>query len=704
MRMSLITSGVKTKLQGMQTSIANFSRSASGKLNQVAKIATGALVAGFAAAARSALSYAKEMDNLANKSAAGFEEFQKQAAAAKTVGVEAEKLADIYAQFNERVGEFLRGEGGELAPFFEDIAPKVGLTAESFAELSGPESFQLFYDTLKKVGIEGPKLNSFMEDAASDSQDLIPLLEQGGFKFQFMGDEAVRNGQIMRDATKENLKKAQVAIDNFKAKAVIKVGELIGGRGDFAGIKQLGAQFMQLMAKVGGWLGNAFLGAVKTLTMAMVATVQLFGEKLVQGFEMAVAKLKIAIAPVIESISKAFGFEIEIDTYEAERKLEDLKNVIEPTFVERFYKVGESLGNWKFEVQDQIQYWKKIADEQGVILRDTKDVEEFIRKQKGGISDVSGELKVKKALLEAEKTLAYEINGENYTLIAELKKQIADHETILSLMGKYDWTIDEATSAVDRQNAGIRRTQALYDALYQAKKTGDTRTESSITLQIKLHEDALEIQKKVGNSYEDAYETAYELYALKEGDFDLSGDISKEEEKRFKLLNKILEKQRNKKKSLDKEDSVLKRKLIPNYKDIKKLTEKTANSLKTSAEINDILNPKTSKVKDAQEKVKGAVEDTNYELGKSVGLTGAVKGGTDGVTAAENAVTTAIDASNDKRKEAIRLTDALKNAGGSSSMDINIKTQIASDLSEYIVPHLEEQTKLLDSIDKSLKC
>src|SRR5690606_23962324 len=121
---------------------------------------------------------------------AGFEDFQRLAHAARTVGIESDKLADIYKDVNDRVGDFVQTGGGPMADFFENIAPKVGITAEAFKNLSGPQALQLYYDSLVKAGASQQDLTFYLEAMASDATALIPLLAQGGEGFRALGEGA----------------------------------------------------------------------------------------------------------------------------------------------------------------------------------------------------------------------------------------------------------------------------------------------------------------------------------------------------------------------------------------------------------------------------------------------------------------------------------------------------------------------------------
>ena len=96
LKMGLDTSKMKVALDQTKKDINTFSTSAISKLGGIAKIASGALVTGFIASAKSALQYGKELDNLANLSGATFDEFQRLTLGAKTVGIENQKLGDIF--------------------------------------------------------------------------------------------------------------------------------------------------------------------------------------------------------------------------------------------------------------------------------------------------------------------------------------------------------------------------------------------------------------------------------------------------------------------------------------------------------------------------------------------------------------------------------------------------------------------------------
>lgn len=144
---------------------------------------------------------AHEVANAARIAGAGVEEFQRWGIAVETVGISQEKLGDQLKDFREKVGEFVATGGGGMKDFFEQVAPKIGITADAFRDLSGPEAMQLYYDSLQKAGLSQEQMSFYLESMASDTTALIPLLRDGGKAFQEIGDRAQRMGRIIESDT-----------------------------------------------------------------------------------------------------------------------------------------------------------------------------------------------------------------------------------------------------------------------------------------------------------------------------------------------------------------------------------------------------------------------------------------------------------------------------------------------------------------------
>ena len=162
-----------------------------------ATAAAAALAVAVVSMTRSTVAAANEIDQLSQVANASPEVFQRWSAASATVGIEQEKLADILKDVNDRVGDFLQTGGGPMADFFENIAPRVGVTADQFARLSGPEALQLYVDSLERAGVSQQEMTFYLEAMASDTTRLIPLLQNGGAEMTRLGAQAQALGAVL---------------------------------------------------------------------------------------------------------------------------------------------------------------------------------------------------------------------------------------------------------------------------------------------------------------------------------------------------------------------------------------------------------------------------------------------------------------------------------------------------------------------------
>jgi len=158
-------------------------------------------VTALAAITVSAINSASEITNLASVANVSTSDFQKLAAGAKSVGVEQDKLSDILKDVNDKVGDFLNTGGGEMADFFEQIAPKVGVTAEQFRNLSGSQALGLYVSSLEKAKVSQSDMTFYLEAIANDATLLLPLLRNNSEGFKRFGDAAEAAGAIMDDKT-----------------------------------------------------------------------------------------------------------------------------------------------------------------------------------------------------------------------------------------------------------------------------------------------------------------------------------------------------------------------------------------------------------------------------------------------------------------------------------------------------------------------
>nr|WP_256678537.1 phage tail tape measure C-terminal domain-containing protein [Pseudomonas sp. CM25] len=149
----------------------------------------------------SAVNSASEISNLAAVANVSVTDFQRMAVGARTVGIEQDKLSDILKDVNDKVGDFLNTGGGGMADFFEQIAPKVGVTADQFRNLSGSQALGLYVSSLEKAGVSQSEMTFYLEAIASDATALLPLLRNNAEGFKKYGDAAEAAGAIMDETT-----------------------------------------------------------------------------------------------------------------------------------------------------------------------------------------------------------------------------------------------------------------------------------------------------------------------------------------------------------------------------------------------------------------------------------------------------------------------------------------------------------------------
>lgn len=227
---------------------------------------------------------AGEIVKLARISNTGVVAMQKLAIAARSVGVEQDTLGDIYKDTQDKIGDFLTTGGGAMADFFDSLPPSVDLTAEAFRNLSGPESLQLYYDTLQKANLSQSEMVFYMEGIASDASLLIPLLHDGGAGFDVWATAAENAGAIMDEKTIKSTQELRAANDLLTISAE-------GARVQFT------SAFIPVLAD----LSNKLVGSGSAANFARKA-----GDTLVIGFK-GLAITGVIVGGVFEAVGKSIG-------------------------------------------------------------------------------------------------------------------------------------------------------------------------------------------------------------------------------------------------------------------------------------------------------------------------------------------------------------------------------------------------------------
>ncbi len=255
-------------------------------------LALTAASGGFVAMAVDTLNKAAELQNLSSVTGLNVEQFQYSAAAAKTVGIEVDKLSQIFQDSRDKVGDYLAEGGGELQQFFDEIAPKVGVTAKQFEKLNGDQILQLYVKTLQEAGVSQNEMVTHMERLASDSTLLIPIYENNAAALKEIGDKAKASGAILSQELVDDAKKAKLALGEFTNELTGVSNQMIANA---APAITFLAENLDVLAQAGIIVTSVYVGrlapAVIASTQATVAELTVKGRALFMSKARATALL-----------------------------------------------------------------------------------------------------------------------------------------------------------------------------------------------------------------------------------------------------------------------------------------------------------------------------------------------------------------------------------------------------------------------------
>ena len=537
MTMSLATAGVTTALDKAKTGVAGFTTSALEKLNSVAKLASGALVAGFTVAAKGALSYGKELENLAQISNTSVEDFQYFAAGAKTVGIENEKLADIFKDVNDKIGDFLQAGSGPMVDFFENIAPAIGVTADEFKNLSGPQALQLYYDSLQKANLSQQEMTFYMEAIASDTTALIPLLQNGGAGFKEFGDRARESGLIMDEVTAKSLKNAELAIDNLGVKTKIMAGDVVAGfQFIVEGIRN--TNFVDLL-KSYGELILGFTSKDFSMMKDGADGVKAYFEEVDHAASQAYSKMngyaegyESSVSSLMNSLTTTMIDDI-ITTTEADRKAKaeqerlakSLASVEDKLHAEKMKQLGlrneteeqlkilqqeliaieEKHLAWLNSVPDPTSDASQLKHQEFLLEAEQKRTE-IMKTQatldKEAVADAKEEQEKMTRMLELELERAIASGDEDRIVAA--REELDIHNQMVMLMDRYNLSKGEALDIINKQIAKEQEMIDMQRELFDSQIAGDDLAIMAAEKKIELEEKALSIMEEFKVSYGEA--------------------------------------------------------------------------------------------------------------------------------------------------------------------------------------------------------
>lgn len=125
---------------------------------------------------------AREIERMATVAQVSVEQIQALSYASTKYNIAGDKMADILKDVNDKLGDYAATGGGEFKDFFEQVAPKVGLTVQQLQKMAGPEVLLAVKAAMDQANVPMKQQIFYLESIANDATALMPLLENKGAK------------------------------------------------------------------------------------------------------------------------------------------------------------------------------------------------------------------------------------------------------------------------------------------------------------------------------------------------------------------------------------------------------------------------------------------------------------------------------------------------------------------------------------------
>lgn len=491
--------GISETVKGTETAGARLKKLAKEARevgNTMAKWAIGAGVALTGLAAKittSSLKSTRELKNLSTVAGVSTAAFERMAFATRSVGVDQEKLSQIFLDMNDRVGDFVTSGAGPLVDFFEKIGPKVGVTIDQFKKLSGPEALQLFVSSLEKANVSQAEMSFFMESISGDATRLLPLLKNNGAAMREQAEAAKELGIGLSDIQVENAIKAQKALDDISGSLESSTSKIVA---DFAPALEIMAKDILEISKETGELSSTIFNMAKTGAKGVAILADgLHGIKVIvhalkplfEGLKLLVigigSTIRNSIVGAMESVTnsiKGAGFAIGA-----------INSVMGASFngaiakIDEFVKKarqGADITQQMYEDQKQIfaastDEFNKIADPN---LLPSKSIEAYIQKLEVALSkqaELNGAEKLKDFLPEPAAN-----DGTGVSQMSVIESYNTETVGLLEAMGLRFQSQEEAQLAANARELEILDQQLANKQLSEqqyAEKVADIKRKSA---------------------------------------------------------------------------------------------------------------------------------------------------------------------------------------------------------------------------------
>jgi len=174
-------------------SAAKFLSPVGAALRSITKIAAAGVgaVGGFFAAMTVKTNAIKEIENTARAFGVSTKALQEWQYAANSVGLEGDKIGDIFKDISDKINDFVLTGGGGAADIFEQLK----LDAKDFIGLAPDKALLKINQAMQGI-TQGEKI-FFLEALAGDAAKLLPLLDGNAEGFKKLAEQAQKTGNVL---------------------------------------------------------------------------------------------------------------------------------------------------------------------------------------------------------------------------------------------------------------------------------------------------------------------------------------------------------------------------------------------------------------------------------------------------------------------------------------------------------------------------
>ncbi|KXO78205.1 hypothetical protein AYL20_07465 [Acinetobacter venetianus] len=286
-QLGLMVNDLTARLGALSGGLLNVTAAAAG-------MAAGGSIIAAAGLTTLAIQTAKadaEMAVLANRAQIGTTNFQILTYASEQLGISQDQLGGIFADVQEKLGEFSATGSGGASDFFDVLRNNTKLTDDQIKQFGktlqgkdGVEAVQLLKNKLDELNASSQEQRFVFESLGSDLGNLLPLFEDGGVLFE-------QYGQALEDA------------GVIKSKEAILQSQILAAQTQAVNLQFQGAK---------SELVQGFMPALVNVADAMFGTskngnqLQDVGEGLGEVFKF-LATTGIGLSAVIQTVGDGFG-------------------------------------------------------------------------------------------------------------------------------------------------------------------------------------------------------------------------------------------------------------------------------------------------------------------------------------------------------------------------------------------------------------